>query len=241
MPKANVFFVRGTRANGYILPKLIEWGGCDRAMKNNFADERKRMVRSQLVSRGIKDEKVLDAMKKVPRHVFVPEDMLSNAYSDEPLPIGEGQTISQPYIVAYMTEVLALKGEERVLEIGTGSGYQTAILAEIAQHVFTVELVETLSLRARKILEMLRYKNIRFKIGDGTFGWKEEAPFDAIMVTAAPDRVPKSLEEQLKIGGRMIIPVGAAIQELVFVSRKGGKLKRKKLLPVRFVPLVTTH
>ena len=199
------------------------------------------MVRSQLVSRGIKDEKVLDAMKKVPRHVFVPEDMLSNAYSDEPLPIGEGQTISQPYIVAYMTEVLALTGGQRVLEIGTGSGYQTAILAEIAQHVFTVELVEILSLRARNILEMLKYKNIRFKIGDGTFGWKEEAPFDAIMVTAAPDKVPKSLEEQLKIGGRMIIPVGAAFQELVLVSHRGGKLKRKKLLPVRFVPLVTTH
>lgn len=199
------------------------------------------MVSSQLAARGIKDPKVLEAMKKVPRHMFVPDNMLSHAYSDEPLPIGEGQTISQPYIVAYMTEVLALKGGERVLEIGTGSGYQTAILAEIAQQVFTVELVDALSHRAQKSLEKLKYTNILYKIGDGTFGWKERAPFDAIMVTAAPDKVPHSLEEQLKISGRMIIPVGSAIQELVFVARGKKKFKRKKLLPVRFVPLITTH
>lgn len=210
-------------------------------MKKNFEKERERMVRSQLAARGIKDVKVLDVMKKVPRHMFVPESMLSHAYSDEPLPIGEGQTISQPYIVAYMTEVLALQGGERVLEIGTGSGYQTAILAEIAQQVFTVEFVGALSHRAQEVLKKLKYTNILYKIGDGTFGWEERAPFDAIMVTAAPDKVPHSLEEQLKIGGRMIIPVGSAIQELVFVTRGKKKFKRKKLLPVRFVPLVTTH
>ncbi len=199
------------------------------------------MVRSQLAARGIKDVKVLEAMKRVPRHMFVPDNMLSHAYSDEPLPIGENQTISQPFIVAYMTEVLELQGGERVLEIGTGSGYQTAILAEIAQQVFTVELIEALSHRAQKTLAKLKYTNIFYKIGDGTFGWEERAPFDAIMVTAAPDKVPRTLEGQLKIGGRMIIPVGSAIQELVFVSRGKKKFKRKKLLPVRFVPLVTTH
>jgi protein-L-isoaspartate(D-aspartate) O-methyltransferase len=210
-------------------------------MKRNFAKERERMVRTQLASRGIKDQKVLDAMRKVPRHLFVPESMLSNAYCDEPLPIGEGQTISQPYIVAYMTEALSLKREDRVLEIGTGSGYQTAILAEIAQRVFTVELVKTLSHRAQKVLKKLHYTNIQFKIGDGTFGWEEHFPFDAIIVTAAPDKVPHYLEEQLKKGGKMIIPVGEAIQELVLIIRGEKKFKRKNLLPVRFVPLVKTH
>lgn len=199
------------------------------------------MVNAQLAARGIKDEKVLDAMKSVPRHMFVPENMLPHAYSDEPLPIGEGQTISQPYIVAYMTEVLGLEGGERVLEIGTGSGYQTAILAEIAEQVFTVELIGELSYRAQEVLKKLKYTNIVYKIGDGTFGWIEHAPFDAIVVTAAPDTVPASLEEQLKVGGRMIIPVGSAIQELVFVTRGKRKFRRKKLLPVRFVPLITTH
>ena len=199
------------------------------------------MVSSQLAARGIKDQKVLDAMRIVPRHMFVPENMLSHAYSDEPLPIGEGQTISQPYIVAYMTEVLALQGGERVLEVGTGSGYQTAILAEIVQQVYSVELIGDLSYRARDVLKKLKYTNIIYRIGDGTFGWAEKAPFDAIVVTAAPDTVPPSLEEQLKVGGRMIIPVGSAIQELVFVTRGKKKFRRKKLLPVRFVPLITTH
>lgn len=199
------------------------------------------MVMSQLAARGIRDRKILDVMKKVPRHLFVPKDLLSHAYADEPLPIGEGQTISQPYIVGYMTEVLALKGEERVLEIGTGSGYQTAILAEIAHEVFTVELIESLSLRAQEILKKLKYTNILYKIGDGTYGWAEQAPFDAIMVTAAPDKVPHALEVQLKIGGKMIIPVGEGFQELVLISRGTRRFKRKKMLPVRFVPLVTTH
>lgn len=226
---------------GLICQSLLSFAFCEPTLKKNFEKERERMLSSQLVARGIKDVKVLGAMKKIHRHMFVPENMLSHAYSDEPLPIGEGQTISQPYIVAYMTEVLALQGEERVLEIGTGSGYQTAILAEITQQVFTVELVEALSQRAQEALKKLKYTNIIYKIGDGTFGWDEQAPFDAIMVTAAPDKVPHSLEEQLKIGGRMIIPVGSAFQELVLVTRGKKKFKRKKLLPVRFVPLVTTH
>jgi len=199
------------------------------------------MVEAQLDVRGIKDSKVLDAMRKVPRHLFVPDNLLSHAYDDEPLPIGEGQTISQPYIVAYMTEILALRRDDRVLEIGTGSGYQTAVLAEVVHQVFTVELVESLSLRAQEILRELNYKNIVFKVGDGTYGWREQGPFDAIMVTAAPDEIPHSLEEQLKVGGRMIIPVGAAMQELIFVTRGKTRFKRKKMLPVRFVPLVTTH
>ncbi len=199
------------------------------------------MVKTQLVGRGIKDKRVLEAMKKVARHLFIPENMRSYAYNDEPLPIGEGQTISQPYIVAYMTEALQLNGSERVLEIGTGSGYQTAILNEIVKEVFTLELIGSLSVKAQEVLKELKYVNIFFKIGDGTLGWKEHAPYDAIMVTAAPAGVPKALKEQLKMYGKMIIPIGATFQELVLVIREKKKFKIKKLLPVRFVPLVSTH
>lgn len=199
------------------------------------------MVKNQLVGRGIKDKRVLEAMRKVARHLFIPENMRSYAYNDEPLPIGEGQTISQPYIVAYMTEALQLNGSERVLEIGTGSGYQTAILNEIVKEVFTLELIGSLSVKAQEVLKELKYMNIFFKIGDGTLGWKEHAPYDAIMVTAAPAGVPKALKEQLKMYGKMIIPVGATFQELVLVIREKKKFKIKKLLPVRFVPLVSAH
>ena len=199
------------------------------------------MVQAQLEARGIKDRKVLDAMIKIPRHEFVPENMKAYAYQDEPLPIGKGQTISQPYIVAYMTEVLALNGNERVLEIGTGSGYQAAILAEIVKEVFTIEIVSSLSAKAQKVLERLGYKNIYFKVGDGTWGWEENAPYDAILVTAAPAEVPKTLQDQLKIPGRMIIPVGSTFQELVLIMREKKRFKKKKLLPVRFVPLISTH
>ncbi len=199
------------------------------------------MVDAQIEARGVKDEKVLAAMRKVPRHLFVPENMKLYAYQDEPLLIGEGQTISQPYIVAYMSEALQLKGHERVLEVGTGSGYQAAILAEIVKEVFSVELLESLSLHAQDVLKKLSYKNIQFKIGDGTLGWKEHAPYDAIIVTAAPTKVPKALQDQLITGGRMVIPVGSAFQELVLITKEKRKLKKKKLLPVRFVPLITTH
>lgn len=210
-------------------------------MKKNFQQEREGMVKSQIEARGVKDEKVLEAMRKVPRHLFVSENMRSYAYNDEPLPIGEGQTISQPYIVAYMTEMLHLEEDERILEVGTGSGYQAAILAEIVKEVYTVEIIESLSLKAQKVLKELGYTNIYFKVGDGSLGWKEHAPFDAIIVTAAPDRVPESLQEQLKLSGRMIIPVGVTFQELVLITRGKKKHKRKRLLPVRFVPLITEH
>jgi len=210
-------------------------------MKRNYEEERERMVVSQIEARGVKDKKVLEAMRNVARHMFVPENMKSYAYQDEPLPIGQGQTISQPYIVAYMTEALQLKGDERVLEVGTGSGYQAAILAEIVKEVFTVEIIKELSRQAQKVLERLGYKNIHFKIGDGTLGWKESAPFDVIMVTAAPAKVPKALQEQLEIQGRLVIPVGSMFQELVLVTREKKKFKKKKLLPVRFVPLVSAH
>ncbi|MCX7973623.1 MAG: protein-L-isoaspartate(D-aspartate) O-methyltransferase [Candidatus Aminicenantes bacterium] len=210
-------------------------------MEDPWVESREKMVETQIVSRGIKDERVIAAMKKVPRHLFVPVEMIDYAYNDEPVPIGEGQTISQPYIVAYMTEALNLKKEDKVLEVGTGSGYQTAILAEIVNEVFTVEIIANLSLRAQELLRKLGYNNIHFKIGDGSFGWSENAPYDAIIVTAAPARVPRPLEEQLQIGGRLIIPVGSTFQELYLITREKEGFKRKKLLPVRFVPLITTH
>jgi len=210
-------------------------------MKKNFKEKRERMVKDQIEARGVRDEKILDAMRKVPRHLFIPWNMRAYAYHDEPLPIGEGQTISQPYIVAYMSEVLRLKGNERILEVGTGSGYQAAVLAEIAKEVFTIEIVKSLSLKAKKVLDKLGYKNIYFKIGDGTLGWEEHTSYDAIIVTAAPAKVPQALREQLRISGRMIIPVGSTFQELVLVTRGKKKFKEKKLLPVRFVPLISTH
>jgi len=199
------------------------------------------MVESQIKNRGVKDARVLEAMKKVPRHMFVSREMIPYAYSDEPLPIGQGQTISQPYIVAYMTETLQLTGKERVLEVGTGSGYQAAILAEIAKEVYTIDILEELSLKAQRILSQLGYKNIYFKIGDGTLGWPEYAPYDGIIVTAAPSKVPEALQKQLGISGRMIIPVGSTFQELVIITRDKKKFKKKKLLPVRFVPLISIH
>jgi len=210
-------------------------------MKKNFDQERERMVESQIEARGVKDQRVLEAMRKVPRHAFVSETLKSYAYNDEPLPIGEGQTISQPYIVAYMTEMLHLKEDKKVLEVGTGSGYQAAILAELAREVYTIEIIESLSHRAQKVLEQQGYNNIFFKVGDGSHGWEEHAPYDAIMVTAAPESVPKQLQEQLQLSGRMIIPVGEAFQELVLVIREKKKYKQKRLLPVRFVPLISEH
>ena len=207
-------------------------------MNGEFAKERRLMTDSQIRARGVRDPLVLAAVNKVPRHLFVPEGMRASAHADEPLPIGQGQTISQPYIVAYMTEALGLRGGERVLEIGTGSGYQTAVLAEIVGEVWTVEIVESLSLQARSVLDSLGYANIRYRVGDGSEGWPESAPFDAVMVTAAAAKMPESLEGQLGPGGRMIVPVGTYLQELFLVRREEKGLARERLLAVRFVPLV---
>jgi len=206
---------------------------------DEFEKARERMVDLQIVRRGIKDPRVIAAMKKVPRHFFVSESMRSQAYEDHPLPIEEKQTISQPYIVALMTEALQLKGHEKVLEIGTGSGYQTAILAELADKVFTIERIPLLAEKARKRLEELGYKNIVYRIGDGTLGWPEEAPFDGILVSAAAPSIPQPLIDQLAMGGRLIIPVGDRLsQELVLVERVPEGIRKSFLGGVRFVDLI---
>lgn len=203
----------------------------------DFADQRKKMVNRQLKARDIKDKVTLNAMMVVPRHLFVPKSQLSHAYEDGPLPIGNGQTISQPYIVAYMTEALQLTSSDKVLEIGTGSGYQAAVLAEIVDSVYTIEIVEPLGLRAKQLLEDLDYDNVTVRIGDGYHGWEAHAPFDAIIVTAAVEEVPKPLLEQLKDGGRLIIPAGdSGDRVLKLITRKKDVYDFEDLLPVRFVP-----
>lgn len=209
--------------------------------EEKFEEKRRRMVENQIKARGIRDTRVLEAMEKVPRHKFVPDKIRSHSYDDEPLSIGEGQTISQPYIVAYMTEALQLEDSNKVLEIGTGSGYQTAILAEIVKDVYSVEIISSLSERSRLILADMRYENIQFKVGDGSYGWKEFAPFDAIIVTAAPRVIPQPLQDQLSIGGKLIVPVGDTFQDLMLTKRSEKGFAEKKLLSVRFVPLVSPH
>lgn len=200
---------------------------------------RRRMVDEQLILRDIKNSRVLDVFKKVERHKFVPREFLTSAYADFPVPIGEGQTISQPYIVALMTEYLDLTGSERVLEIGTGSGYQTAILAELAREVFTIERFENLANQAQILLNELGYKNIRIKVGDGTLGWTEQAPFERIIITAASPVVPAPLSEQLKEGGKLILPLGETFgQVLTLVEKKQGILQYKDICGCMFVPLV---
>jgi len=208
-----------------------------RKTEGDYAQRRDAMVEKQIEARGVKDKLVLEAMRKVPRHKFVPPGRRRYAYEDYPLPIGEGQTISQPYIVALMTELLKLKGDEKVLEIGTGSGYQAAVLAEIAKEVYTIEIVRPLHERSKKLLEELGYRNIFTKCGDGYNGWPEHAPFDAVIVTAAPPEVPQPLVDQLKPGGRLVIPVGEFYQELVRITKTPKGLKRESILPVRFVPM----
>ncbi|MFC1840035.1 protein-L-isoaspartate(D-aspartate) O-methyltransferase [Thermodesulfobacteriota bacterium] len=207
--------------------------------EERYEEQRLRMVNEQIIARGVTDTQVVKAMKRVGRHLFVPEEYTRMAYADRPLPIGYGQTISQPYIVAYMTEILDLKPGEKVLEIGTGSGYQAAVLAEICDKVYTIEVVSPLGERARSLLKKLGYGNVVFKIGDGYKGWKENAPFDAIIVTCSPTHIPEPLQKQLAEGGRMIIPVGERyVQQLVYLVKKDGKLRRKAVLPVSFVPMV---
>ncbi len=208
---------------------------------DKFTKMREEMVKNQIIKRGIKNEDVLKAMLKVKRHLFVPEEEKKNAYQDHPLPIGEGQTISQPYIVALMTEALNLKSTDRVLEIGTGSGYQAAILAEIAKEVYTIEIIETLGKRAENLLKELGYKNIKVKIGDGFAGWEEYAPFDAIIVTCSPPDVPPPLLNQLAENGRLVIPVGDRYpQDLILITKKKGKIIKENITSVLFVPMTGT-
>jgi protein-L-isoaspartate(D-aspartate) O-methyltransferase len=205
-----------------------------------YAVARHRMVAEQLAapSRGITNARVLAVMGKVPRHEFVPEQVRSRAYEDRALPIGLGQTISQPYVVAFMTEQLDLQRTNRVLEIGTGSGYQAAVLAELAGEVYTIEIIDTLAKRAGADLKRLGYTNVHVRAGDGYQGWAEAGPFDAIMVTCAPQKVPQPLIDQLKEGGRLIIPVGPSWdQDLVLLRKQGGKLEQRAVLPVAFVPM----
>jgi protein-L-isoaspartate(D-aspartate) O-methyltransferase len=205
---------------------------------DKYIGSREKMVKDQIESRGISNQPTLDAMKKVPRHKFVPPNNIERAYNDSPLPIGYGQTISQPYIVAYMTEVIDPKPGQKVLEIGTGSGYQAAVLAEIVDSVYTIEIVRELYSSSSKRLNELGYKNVFCKNADGYYGWEESAPFDAIVVTAAAEHIPPPLIEQLKDGGKMIIPVGSPFlnQTLILVEKSGKEITTTSLLPVRFVP-----
>lgn len=208
---------------------------------DDYIEKRQSMVLNQLRSRDIVDSEVLQAMLTVPRHQFVDPRIRESAYNDYPLSIGEGQTISQPYIVALMTQLLELKGNEKVLEIGTGSGYQAAVLAEIVEEVYTVEIYESLSKKSEKLLTGLGYRNIKFKVGDGYHGWEEHAPYDAIIVTCAPDHVPPPLLQQIKEdGGRIVIPVGGIwmVQTLMKIEKIEGKIKSKGIIGVRFVPMI---
>jgi protein-L-isoaspartate(D-aspartate) O-methyltransferase len=206
-------------------------------ISGNYSTKRKNMVNEQIKKRGISNKKLISALLKVPRHEFVPDEYRHYSYYDGPLPIGEDQTISQPYIVALMTELLNLKQGEKVLEIGTGCGYQTAVLSELDCEVYTIEIVESLGVRAKELLDKLGYKNIYFKIGDGYKGWEEKSPFDAIIVTASPPVLPQPLLDQLKTGGRMVIPIEEEHQELKLIIKKKSGLKTKRITPVRFVPM----
>jgi protein-L-isoaspartate(D-aspartate) O-methyltransferase len=209
------------------------------AEKDPYAEKRKEMVEKDLKGRSIKDKRVLDAMGRIPRHLFVPGSQRGKAYADHPLPIGEGQTISQPYVVALMSEALRLKATDRVLEIGTGSGYQAAVLAEIVKEVYTIEIKKSLADRAEATLKELGYGNVEVRFGDGYLGWEEKAPFDAIIVTAAPDHIPPRLIAQLKEGGKLVLPLGSAgsYQTLTLVTKEKGKLDLEKIGSVVFVPM----
>ena len=243
-------FVAGTLA--LLVMGLILWGlpGCTGSQVSNwqasqgtaplaqFEQQRSQMVEQQLRFRNIQDEAVLEAMSRVPRHKFVPTSQARAAYEDRPLPIGYGQTISQPYIVAYMTEAAEISPEDIVLEIGTGSGYQAAILAELAKEVYTIEIIPDLAERASRTLAELGYDNVYVKQGDGYIGWEENAPYDAILVTAAPDHIPEPLIEQLVTNGKLVIPVGTWFQELLVLEKTPDGLVEERSLPVQFVPLV---
>ena len=216
---------------------VLAAGGCQRPA-DPMQKRRNDMVERQIEARGIRDPRVLAAMRAVPRHLFVSPAEEASAYDDRPLPIGSGQTISQPYVVAFMAEQLRLSGTEKVLEIGTGSGYSTAILASLAARVYSIEIRPELAQQAKERLARLGVKNVELRAADGYRGWPEQAPFDAILVTAAPEKVPPPLLEQLSASGRMVIPVGAFYQELKVIERQGGGYAEKSVLPVRFVPFV---
>jgi protein-L-isoaspartate(D-aspartate) O-methyltransferase len=224
-----------------LLIVIYEYDKIDEIEKDDYIEKRQSMVKNQLASRDINDPNVLKSMLTVPRHKFVDEHIRESAYNDYPLSIGEGQTISQPYIVALMTQLLELKGDEKILEIGTGSGYQAAVLAEIVKEVYTVEIYESLSKKSEALLKDLGYKNIHFKVGDGYYGWEEYAPYDAIIVTCAPDHVPPPLLQQIREdGGQIVIPVGGIwmVQTLMRIEKIGEKIKSKGIIGVRFVPMV---
>ena len=220
----------------WLLSLMLQLPACSPA--GTPEQTREEMVRRQIAGREVRDARVLEAMKAVPRHEFVPAELRGRAYEDGPLSIGYGQTISQPYIVAYMTEQLAPKPTDRVLEIGTGSGYQAAVLARLVAEVFTIEIVEPLAARAKADLARLGFKNVQVRAGDGYRGWPEAAPFDAIIVTCAPERVPEPLVQQLREGGRMVIPVGDyGDQRLYVLEKRAGKVEQREVLEVRFVPM----
>lgn len=206
--------------------------------QDDFQATRQRMVETQIRARDVRDAAVLQAMGRVPRHLFVPDDMRPSAYDDRPLSIGRGQTISQPYIVAYMTEALQLAPSHIVLEIGTGSGYQAAILADIVKQVYTIEIVPDLAESARLALAQAGYRNVEVRTGNGYHGWPERAPFDRIIVTAAPPEIPQTLVDQLAVGGVMVVPVGTSDQEIVIVTKSAGGVTQKRTIEVRFVPMV---
>src|SRR2546423_4623357 len=227
-------------AESLLLTGLVAVAACHKSARSSseFAAERQKMLQEQLKPRGLHDERVLAAMAKVPREEFVPENMRAKSYFDSALPIGHEQTISQPFIVAFMTEQLRPQPTDRVLEIGTGTGYQTAVLAELVRDVYTIEIIEPLAKDASARLARLGYSNAHVKIGDGYQGWPEVAPFDAIIVTCAPDQVPQPLTQQLKEGGRMIIPARSGInQQLFLLEKKGGQMAQRAILPVRFVQM----
>ncbi len=238
------FAGRGGATIGLALALAIEAIACgepqmeQRMSQADWQAARAEMVRTQLRSRDITDERVLSAMSRVERHLFVPESERAASYEDGPVPIGHGQTISQPYIVAFMTQALEVGPDDRVLEIGTGSGYQAAILAELAKELYTIEIVPELGERARSLLKSLGYENAHVRIGNGYAGWPEHAPYDRIMVTAAPEEIPPALIEQLRVGGLMAIPVGVGYQELRILRRTESGMETLKTLPVRFVPMV---
>jgi protein-L-isoaspartate(D-aspartate) O-methyltransferase len=233
--------LRNTATTIFLLLMLIWTWGIESQAEDTYRSLRERMVTEQIEARGIRDKKILSVMRKVERHRFVPDEYRKYAYIDNALPIGEGQTISQPYIVALMTDVVKPQADMKVLEIGTGSGYQAAVLAELCKNVYTIEIVETLGRQAQKILAGL-YKNVQVKIGDGYQGWPEEAPFDAILVTCSPTHVPQPLADQLREGGRMVIPVGkAGDQNLIVLTKSAGKLRQESVISVRFVPMVNSQ